>query len=70
MTPADAQKSKPQYTGRLTRNQDGTLAAVIADAWGWEIHLTGFREDGSYRLEGYLGKTPEALRVPLLDEMP
>lgn len=68
MTTDHPPDSKPQYTGRLTRNPDGTLAAVIADAWGWEIHLTGFREKGAYRLEGYLGKTPEALRLPLLDE--
>lgn len=69
MTATPSPDGKPRYTGRLKRNQDGTLTAVIADAWNWEIHLTGYRdeENGGYRLEGWLGDTPDALIIPLID---
>ena len=53
-----------RYIGRLTRNEDGTLAWSIRDAWGWVISGIATRDSDGYRMEGTLGPTPEALQLP------
>lgn len=67
---APERDTKPQYTGRLDRAIDMTIVGVLRDAFGWEIIITGHRdiENGGYILEGRLGETPAALRIPLLDD--
>ena len=57
-----------RYTGRLTRNVDGTLAWSIQDAWGWIIEGVAVRDGDGYRMEGTLGATPPSLMLEGEDE--
>ena len=57
------------YQGRLSRNDDGTLAWKIRDSFGWVISGTAVKDGASYRMEGVLGPTPEALQLPGETEM-
>ena len=58
-----------RYTGRLLRNQDGTLAWSIADSWGWKITGTATKDPaGGYAMRGKLGPTPPNLQLPGEDE--
>lgn len=60
--------NRPQYTGRMERNPDGTITLWIEDSWKWRINITAERDPaGGYNLAGYLGETPKGLRIPLLD---
>ena len=58
------------YTGELRKGSEpNTITGRLVDGWGWEIQLTGTRQaDGSYKLDGILGETPPALRIPGLDD--
>jgi hypothetical protein len=58
-----------RYTGRLTRNDDGTLVWSIADSWGWVITGIATKDAaGGYAMAGELGPTPEQLQLPGEDE--
>jgi len=62
--------SNGQWTGRLDRGADGTVAFTLTDAWGWSITGTGVRdpERGGYLLTATTGEVPKALRVPAIDD--
>ena len=59
-----------QYTGRLYRNDDGTLRFELCDSWGWTITGTATKDPaGGYAMRGKLGPTPPNLQLPGEDEM-
>lgn len=67
MTPPDspATEAPPNWTGTLTRVDPTTIRGEIRDRWFWVIDLVVTRlPDGTYRAEGFLGETPDALRLP------
>lgn len=57
------------YRGTLKRgvSPDTIEGEIRCTITGWQIKLTGRRIDGGYVLEGVLGETPEAFRVPGVD---
>ena len=60
---------RPVWRGTLTRDGD-TLRGVVRDAQQWGVELVIRRTaEGVYECVGYLGETPEALRLPGEDEM-
>lgn len=62
-----------QYTGHLARGPDdaagnATIVGQLADQFGWTIDITGTRDpSGGYVLEGRLGATPSAYKIPAID---
>jgi len=64
-------ESAPVWKGWLKRGETpDTVTGQLTDSWGWVVTLTGTRSpEGGYVLEGRLGPAPEALRIPIIDEV-
>lgn len=60
-----AEPKQPQWTGPITRDADGRPQCVLTDRWGWTVRLV----IGKDRIDGYLGDPPDALRIPLIDDV-
>lgn len=58
------------WSGWLKRGETaGTVVGFLEDVWKWRVEITGtLQEGGGYKLEGRLGKPPECLRVPIVDD--
>lgn len=49
----------------------GTIVGELRDQWDWAIEITGtLQDDRSYKLEGKVGRVPDALRIGAIDDPP